>query len=239
MHPQYMSILIYVTLIWCNVIPQMYCQLELGDICILSICAFCYMCKLFGVTVFQRSIVNWSGGGLMYAQYMCILLNVTLIWCNSISEIYCQLEWRGQMYPQYMCILLYVTLMWCNSIPQIYFQFEWRYMYPHYMCILLYVTLIWCNGISEIYCQLEWVGRCILSICAFCDMCILFGVTLFHRCSVNWSLGGQMYAQYMCIMLYVKFIWCNAIPYICFQLESGGRCTSVYVHYAISECYLV
>ena len=31
----------------------------------------------------------------MYAQYMCILLYVIVIWCNSISEIYCQLEWGG------------------------------------------------------------------------------------------------------------------------------------------------
>ena len=29
----------------------------------------------------------------MYPQYMCILLHVTLMWCNGISEIYCQLEW--------------------------------------------------------------------------------------------------------------------------------------------------
>ena len=53
----------------------------------------------------------------MYPQYMCILLYVIVIWCNSISEIYCQLEWGELMYPQYMCILLYVTLIWCNGIP--------------------------------------------------------------------------------------------------------------------------
>ena len=32
------------------------------DICILSKCVFCYMCNVFGVMVFQRSIVNWSLG---------------------------------------------------------------------------------------------------------------------------------------------------------------------------------
>ena len=31
----------------------------------------------------------------MYPQYMCILLYVLVIWCNSISEIYCQLEFGG------------------------------------------------------------------------------------------------------------------------------------------------
>ena len=49
-------------------------------------------------------------------------------------------------------------------------------------------------------------------------MCILsyvklFGVTICHRCLVNWN-GGNMYPQYMCILLYVKLIWCDGIPYI-------------------------
>ena len=60
----------------------------------------------------------------MYAQYMCILLYVKVIWCNGIPYICCQLEW-GQIHPQYMCILLYVKLIWCKSIPQMYDQLEW------------------------------------------------------------------------------------------------------------------
>ena len=79
-------------------------------------------------------------------------------------------------------------------------------MYAQYMCILLYVTLMWCNGISEIYCQLEW---------------------------------GYIYPQYMCILLYVKLMWCNSIPYIYCQLEEGVHVSSVYVHSAICETYLV
>ena len=51
----------------------------------------------------------------MYSPYMYILLYVIVIWCNGISEIYCQLE-SGCMYPQYMCILLYMTLIWCNNL---------------------------------------------------------------------------------------------------------------------------
>ena len=31
-----------------------------GGICILSICAFCYMCNLFCILVFHRCIINWS-----------------------------------------------------------------------------------------------------------------------------------------------------------------------------------
>ena len=63
MYPQYMCILPYVELILCNTISYLHCQLVWGGRCILSICAFCYMCNLFGVTFFHRCIVNWSLGG--------------------------------------------------------------------------------------------------------------------------------------------------------------------------------
>ena len=89
MYPQYMYILLYsicvfhnlfgvmcillYILMWCKilhllsigvcillyvgyVIPHIY-------VCVLSICAFCSM-YLFGVTIFYRSIVNWSGIGV-------------------------------------------------------------------------------------------------------------------------------------------------------------------------------
>ena len=58
-------------------------------------------------------------------------------------------------------------------------------MYAQYMCTPLYVKLIWCNGIPYIYCQLEFGGTCMLSICAFCYMCNLFGVMVFHTSIVN------------------------------------------------------
>ena len=64
-------------------------------------------------------------------------------------------------------------------------------MYPKYMCILLYVIVIWCNVFFRDPLSIGVVGTCILHMCAFCDMCILFGVTLIHRCLVNWTLGGR------------------------------------------------
>ena len=42
----------------------------------------------------------------------------------------------------------------------------------------------------------------------------------------------------MCILLYVKLLWCSGIPYIYGQLE-GGTSALVYVHSAICETYLV
>ena len=41
----------------------------------------------------------------------------------------------------------------------------------------------------------------------------LIGVTVFHTSIVNWS-GGEMYPQYMYILLYVKLMWCNGISEI-------------------------
>ena len=62
-----MCILLYVKLLWCSSIPYIYGQLE-GGTSALSICAFCYMLKLFGVVVFHRSMVNWRREALVYVH---------------------------------------------------------------------------------------------------------------------------------------------------------------------------
>ena len=82
------------------------------------------------------------------------------------------------------------------------------------MCILLYVKLLWCSGIPYIYGQLEG-GTCAWGICAFCYLLNIFGVVTFNRSMVNWRRGHW----YMCILLYVKLLWCSSIPYIYGQLE--------------------
>ena len=48
----------------------------------LGICAFFYMCNLFGVVVFHRSMVDWRG--YICLGHMCILLYVKLIWCSGV-----------------------------------------------------------------------------------------------------------------------------------------------------------
>ena len=45
----------------------------------------------------------------------------------------------------------------------------------------------------------------------------LYSVVVFHTCKVNWRRGPW----YMCIVLYVKLIWCSGIPYSYGQLEGG------------------
>ena len=80
------------------------------------------------------------------------------------------------------------------------------------MCILLWVKLIWCRGIPYIYGQLDKEG---LGICAFCYMLNLFSVVVFRRYMVNW----RREPWYMCILLYVKLLWCSSVPYIYGSLE--------------------
>ena len=70
---------------------------------------------------------------------------------------------------------------------------------------------------------------------AICEM--LFEVMVFHTSIFNWS-GGYMYPQYMCILLYVKLIWCNGILWIHCSLECGGNVSSVYVHSPTCESYV-
>ena len=109
------------------------------------------------------------------------------------------------------------------------------------MCILLYVKLIWCSGIPYIYVseqssdQYHVEVKMTLCICAFCYMLNLCSVVVFHTSMVNW---GYICPGYMCILLYVKLIWCSGIPYIYGQLEEGTSAL-VYVHSAICETYLV
>ena len=56
----YMCILLYLKLILCCSFPEIYAQLEEGgwDQSCMGICTFFYMWKLFGVVVFQRSMLN-------------------------------------------------------------------------------------------------------------------------------------------------------------------------------------
>ena len=56
-----------------------------------------------------------------------------------------------------------------------------------------------------------------------------FSVVVFHRCMMDWrkgvnlshTLNLKICPRYMCILLYVKCIWCNGFPEICAQLEEG------------------
>ena len=98
-----------------------------------------------------------------------------------------------------------------------------------YMCILLYVKLIWCSGFPEIYAWLEdgaW-GQSAMGICAFFFMSNFCSVVVFQRSMLDWRRGmGSFCHGYMCILLYVKLIWCSGFPEIYAWMEEGAWCQS-------------
>ena len=179
----YMCILLYVKLIWCSSFPEIYAWLEeeAWGQSAMGVCAFFSMWNLFGVVVFQRSMIDWKRVmGSVCHGYMCILLYVKLLQCSGFPEIYAWLEegaW-GQC-AMGICAFFYMS-NFCSVV-----------VFP------------------EIYAQLEegaW-GQSAMGICAFFSMWNLFGVVVFQRSMLYWRRGmGSVCHGYMCILLYVKLL---------------------------------
>ena len=55
----------------------------------------CAICETYLISLYFIDLLSSEVWGYMYPQYMYILLYVTLIWCNGIPYIYCQLELWG------------------------------------------------------------------------------------------------------------------------------------------------
>ena len=93
----YMWIVLCMKLIWCNGFPEIYAHLEEGwGQSGMGICALCYIYDLFGVMVFQRSMVDWTSRvGSICHWYMWIVLYMKLIWCDGFPEMYGRLEEQG------------------------------------------------------------------------------------------------------------------------------------------------
>ena len=62
-------------------------------------------------------------------------------------------------------------------------------------------------------------GTSVQSICPSCYIWNVLSVAVYNTSMVNWR--GLWY---MCILLYVKLMWCSSIPYIYGQLERGYIC---------------
>ena len=55
--------------------------------------------------VFQRSVLDWRREvGSICNGYMCIVLHMKLIWCNSFPDIYAQLEEGGGVNLPWVCV---------------------------------------------------------------------------------------------------------------------------------------
>ena len=194
----------------------------------------------------------WSiGAGRPW--YICILLYLKLISCSGISQIHGQLEEGALVYLHssisetylvqwyyidlwsiggeeswYMCILLYVKLTSCCAIPQIYGQqgVHLPWVYEHSSIHENYLVYWYSHGSMVNLMR----GALVYLHSSICETYLVqwYYIDL-------WSIGGGE-PWYMCILLYLKLIWCSGIPQIHGQLEEG---TMVYLHFAICETYLV
>ena len=108
MYPQYMCILLYVKLIWCNGMPYICCQYGVSGVDVSSVyCAFCYMWIFFGVMVFHRCIVNWSGRWgrcILRICAFCYLWNLFGVTVLHISIV----NWSGGRCILSICASCYI-----------------------------------------------------------------------------------------------------------------------------------
>ena len=170
----------------------------------------------------------------MYSLYMCILLYVIVIWCNSISKIYCYM-WRGRCILS-ICAFCY---MWNLFDVTVFHRTIVNWGDRCILCICAFCYMRNLFGVTVFHRSIvNWSGDgCILSVCGFCYMWHLFGVMVLNRFVFNWS-GDYMCPHYMCIVLYVIVIGCNDIAEIYCQF-GGVDVSSVYVHSAMYETYMV
>ena len=82
-------------------------NMELGGRCILNICAFCYMWIFFGVMVFHRCIVNWSGRWgkcILSICAFCYMWNLFGVMVLHISNV----NWSGGRCILSICASCYI-----------------------------------------------------------------------------------------------------------------------------------
>ena len=148
----YMCMLLYMKCVGCSSCAWIYGQL-VGGPSAMGICAFCYMWHLWGVMVQHGSLVNWQGS--ICHGYMCILLYVRLVRCNSVAWIYGKLA--GGPSAMGICAFCYIWNLLDVVVLHGSMVNWWGSICHGYMCILLYVTLMGCNGAAWISGQLAGV----------------------------------------------------------------------------------
>ena len=194
----YMCIVLYMKHIWCDGFPEIYARLEevvlvnlpwvyvhcaiyetylvwwfSRDLCsiggggggqsAMGICALRYIWNLFGVMVFQRSMLDWRRGrgfNLPWVYVHCAIYETYLVWW--FSRDLCLIGGGGRG----------VNLSW---------------VYVH--CAIYETYLVW------------WFSR--------------------DLCSIGGGVGGSICHGYMCIVIYMKLIWCDGFPEIYAWLEEG------------------
>ena len=176
--------------------------------------ACCSRYNLFGVTVFQRSMLVWRGS--ICHGYMCMLLYMQCIWCNNIPKIYAQFQ--GCQSAMGICACCSIW-NWSGVMVFQTSMLNWRGCQSA-MGICACCSICNLSGVTVFQrSMLNWRGggQSALGICACCSRYNLFGVTVFQRSMLVWR--GSICHGYMCMLLYMQCIWCNNIPKIYAQLQ--------------------
>ena len=169
----YMCMVLYMKPIWSSSIPEIYVQLQ-GDLSAMGMCAYRSIWDLSGVTLFQRSMLNWSGFHLPWVYVHGGLYEIYWVW--------------------------------------------WLIVFQR--------SLLDCRG-----CQFA------MGIFAYCSIWNLSGVMVLKRSMLNW--GVSIGHGNMCMLFYMKDMWCNVIPEILLDWREMVNLPWVYMQSALYETYLV
>ena len=180
-----------------------------GGTSALSVCAFCYVLNIFDVV---ESIHLWLIGGHTSALSICAFCSMWNLFGVVVLHR-SMVNWRRGLGNVHSAIFESSVVKW-------YSLHLWSIGGGTSALSICAFYSIW-NLFSVVVFHRSMVNwRRGLGICAFCYMWNLFGVAVFHTYLVSWR--GYICPKYMCILLYVKLIWCSGIPKIYGQLEEGG-----------------
>ena len=191
--------------VWCSGIQGIYACLLRGCQSSMDICALCCIWNLFGVMVFQRSLLAWWWGGvnLPWVYVYCAIYE--LVWYNGFPDIYAWLEERGWGQSVIsICALCYIYLP--VDLPSLVL---W---YSRHLCLSQ-------RGQSTIDpCYTITPSPCHLIIDPSTPLHLLLPID--HRSMLH-HYTPYICPRYLCIVLYVKLMWCSGLPWIYCQLEEG------------------
>ena len=155
-------------------------------------CALCYIWNLFGVMVFQRSMLDWPGGPL---AKVCLSAKFALIYVSCFGVVVLHgsmVNWRRESI--------------CH-----------RSMLHHYTSPAtspwIHATLLHLPYQATIDpCYTVTPHKSALIICAWCCMWNSCGVVVFQGSMLDWR---------GCSQSVMKLIWCSGLTWIYGQLEEG------------------
>ena len=210
----------------------------------MSIYALCNIWNVFGVLVFQRSILNWRRGWDQSAIDICALCyiwNLFGVMVFQTSMLNWRQGWVNLSWVYVHCAIYETYLVSCFSRHLCSIRGGVGSICHGYMCIVLYIYETYLvEGFSRYLCSIgrgHWGGSYAMGIYALCYIWNLFDVKVFHRFML--AIGGWGWGQSamgICALCYIwNLFWCNGFPDIYAGLEEadGVNLPRIYVHCAI------